>query len=336
MVYIHVKQVRGKKYYTLRMSVRKGSRVITKDICNLGNDLSKVDLDKLEQKYKGKIRKSYKTLKNFLEKNIYLEKAKKQKIKKDVYLTKEQQEEINAILIHYRNRFLKLDKLTQKDFFENFILSFSVNSTSIEGNTIGLKEASDLFLKDKIPKNKTLKEVNDLKNTKKVVLMLKENPVNIDEDLIVKVHDLLLENIDERKGIRSHEIRILGQPFKPSEARYIRTDIKLLLEWYKKNKTKLNPLVLATLFHHKFEKIHPFSDGNGRTGRILMNHILDLQGYPPTVITKKFRENYLDAMNRADKALTKSLINSDSEDYKELIDFSVLEYKTSYWDLFLV
>lgn len=336
MVYIHIKQVRGKKYYTLRMSVRKGRQVITKDLYNLGDDLSKIDLNKLEQKYKEKIRKSYKTLKNFLEKNIYLEKAKKQKIKKDVYLTKEQQEEINAVLIHYKNRFLKLDKLTQKEVFENFILSFSVNSTSIEGNTIGLKEASDLFLKDKIPKNKTLREVNDLKNTKKVVLMLRENPVEIDGDLIVKIHDLLLENIDERKGIRSHEIRILGQPFKPSEARYIRADIKLLLDWYKQNKTKLNPLVLATLFHHKFEKIHPFSDGNGRTGRVLMNHILALEGYPPFIITKKFREDYLDAMNQADKALVKSLINSSFEDYKDLIDFSVLEFKTSYWDIFLI
>ncbi|MFW6233127.1 MAG: hypothetical protein ACOC3Z_00520 [Nanoarchaeota archaeon] len=236
MVYIHVKQVRGKKYYTLRMSERKGGKVVTKDLCNLGDDLSKIDIDKLEQKYKDKIRKSYKTLKNFLEKNIYLEKAQKQKRKKDNYLTKEQQDEINAILIHYKNRFLKLNKLTQKDVFENFILSFAVNSTSIEGNTIGLKEASALFLKDKIPKDKTLREVHDLQNTKRVLLMLKENLTEINEALIIKIHDMLLENIDERKGFRSHEIKILGQPFKPSEARYIKADIKLLLDWYKKIK----------------------------------------------------------------------------------------------------
>lgn len=318
------------------MSVRKGGQVITKDLCNLGDNLSKIDLGKLENIYKDKIRKSYKTLKNFLDRNIYLEKAKKQKLKKDPHLTNGQQQEINALLIHYKEKFLKLDNLTQKEVFENFILSFAVNSTSIEGNTIGLKEASDLFLKDKVPKDKTLREVHDLKNTKKVVLMLKENPAEIDEDLIVKVHDRLLENIDIRKGFRTHEIRIFGQPFKPSDVRYVKTDIKLLVEWYKKNRNNLNPLVLATLFHHKFEKIHPFSDGNGRTGRVLMNHILDLEGYPPTVITKKFREDYLDAMNRADKALSKSLINTNSEDYEELINFAVLEFKGSYWDIFLV
>lgn len=336
MVYIHVKKVRGKKYYTLRMSVRKGSQVITKDLCNLGDDVSKIDLDKLEKKYKDNIRKSYRTLKNFLDRNIYLEKAKKEKLKQDSHLSKEQQSEIKAILLHYKTNFLKLDKLTQEEVFDNFVLNFAVNSTSIEGNTINLKEASDLFLKEKIPKNKTLREVYDLKNTKKVVFMLKEKSPKITEELVIKIHDMLLEGIDERKGFRTHEIKIFGQPFKPSPARYVRADIKVLLEWYNKNKTKLNPFVLATLFHHKFEKIHPFSDGNGRTGRVLMNHILGLAGYPPTIITKRFRDDYISAMNAADKAITSGLLNINSADYGKLIDFSVLEFKGSYWDIFLV
>ncbi len=336
MVFIHTKNVRGKKYYTLRMSVRKDNKVITKDLCNLGSDLSKINLDSLERKYKGKIRSSYKTLKNFLDRNIYLEKAKKLKFRKDKYLSKEQQEEISAILIHYKNKLLKLDELTQREIFENFILSFSVNSTSIEGNTINLKEASELFSEDKIPKNKTLREVYDLKNTKKVLLFLREKSPRIDENLIIKIHDMLLENIDKRTGFRSHEIKILGQPFKPSPARYIKEDIKILFGWYKENKTKINPFVLAVLFHHKFEKIHPFSEGNGRTGRVLMNYLLEKSGYPPIIITKIFREDYISAMNDADKALDKSLISVDPVNYRNLIDFSVLEFKGSYWDIFLV
>jgi len=336
MAFIHTKNVRGKKYYTLRVSVRKNDKVVTKDLCNLGSDLSKVNLDKLEKKYKGKIRKSYQILKKFLDKNIYLEKAKKLKLKKDPHLSKDQQEEVNAILLHYKTKFLKLDKLTQEETFDNFILSFAVNSTSIEGNTINLREANELFSEEKMPRNKTLREVYDLKNTKETILFLKEKHTKINERLIIKVHDMLLKNIDKRVGFRSHEIRILGQPFKPSPARYIKADMNILIDWYNKNKTKLNPLVLATLFHHKFEKIHPFSDGNGRTGRILMNHILDLAGYPPTVITKRFREDYLSTMNDADKALRKSLINIDPMDYKKLIDFSILEFKGSYWDIFFV
>ena len=336
MVYIHVKNVRGKKYYTLRMSVRKNNKVITKDLCTLGDDLSKINLDKLEKKYKKQIRKSHRTLKIFLDKNTYLEKVRKLKLKKDEYFSKEQQQEINAILLHYKTKFLKLDKLTQKELFENFILCFAVNSTSIEGNTINLKEAGELFTRNKIPKNKTLREVYDLENTKKVILFLKENLPKINESIIIKIHDMLLENIDKRTGFRTHEIKIFGQPFKPAPVRYIKADMKILIDWYNKNKTKFNPLVLAILFHHKFEKIHPFSDGNGRTGRILINHILDLAKYPPTIITKRFRGDYISAMNDADKALDKSLISTNPAKYKKLVDFSILEFKSSYWDIFLV
>ncbi|MBW7990798.1 MAG: Fic family protein [Planctomycetes bacterium] len=336
MVYIHVKNIRGKKYYTLRMSVRKNDKIITKDLCNLGDDLSKINLDKLEKKYKSQIRKSHRTLKIFLDKNTYIEKAKILKMKKDKYLSREQQQKINAILLHYKTKFFKLDKLTQEEIFGNFILSFAVNSTSIEGNTINLKEANELFTKKRIPKNKTLREIYDLKNTRKVILFLKEKHSEISEDLVVKVHEMLLENIDKRVGFRTHEIKILGQPFKPSPARYIKTDVRILIDWYNKNRMKLNPFVLATLFHHKFEKIHPFSDGNGRTGRILMNHMLDLAGYPPTIITKRFREDYISAMNNADRALNRSLINISSTEYKKLIEFSFLEFKGSYWDIFLI
>ncbi len=86
MAYIHIKKIRGKKYYTLRISERRGNKIITKDLCNLGDDLSKIKLDDLEKKYKNEIRKSHKTLKNFLERNIYLEKANILKVKKKYIL----------------------------------------------------------------------------------------------------------------------------------------------------------------------------------------------------------------------------------------------------------
>ena len=103
-----------------------------------------------------------------------------------------------------------------------------------------------------------------------------------------------------------------------------KADIRILIDWHNENRTKLDPFVLAILFRHKFEKIHPFSDGNGRTGRVSMNHMLDLAGYPPMIITKRFREDYISAMNNADRALNRSLINTSSTKYEKLIEFSIL------------
>jgi Fic family protein len=88
------------------------------------------------------------------------------------------------------------------------------------------------------------------------------------------------------------------------------------------------------LFHHKFESIHPFSDGNGRTGRMLMNHILMLHSYPPVVVNRKDRKEYLNAMNAADQAIKKSLVRTSIE-YKKIINFMSIQLQQSYWDIFL-
>ncbi len=336
MVYIHVKKIGNKEYYTLRMSVRKDNKVITKDLCNLGSDISKISIESLEKEYKNEIRKSYKTIKRFLEKNVYLEKVKKLKPKSSKYFNKEQLLSISAIKLHYSKKFLKLDKLTKRDFYEGFLINFAVNSTSIEGNTIPLKEANKLLTENILPKNRTMNEVYDLLNTKTAFNFLLEKKPKLTLELIEEIHGILLDKIDSRKGFRNHDIRIFGQPFKPSPARYVKADLKLLLTWYEKNEKKIHPLALATFFHHKFEKIHPFSDGNGRTGRMLMCYILFSLEYPPIVISRRFRKKYLDSMNKADKALEKSLTSLEIDNYKNLLNFIYLEYKNSYWDHFLV
>ena len=148
MAYIHVKRIGNKKYYTLRISVRKEDKVITKDLANLGDDLSKININNLEKKYKNEIRKSYLTIKKFLDSNHYIEKAKKLKLKKSLYFSKEQQLNIESILLHFNSKFLKADKLTQEEVYESFLINFAVNSTSIEGNTITLKQAHKLFKED--------------------------------------------------------------------------------------------------------------------------------------------------------------------------------------------
>ena len=334
MVYIHKKIIGNQTYYTLRISERNGNRVITKDICSLGTDLKKITLEKLEGKYHDAIRKSHKTLKRFLESNIYEEQIQQLKLKKYELLTKDALEIIEATKLHYNNRFLKLDNKTRTEILENFLIRFAVNSTAIEGNTINIKNATRLLQEDIIPKDHTMREVYDLTNTKKVFYELLQIHPELSIKLIIDIHDKLLEGIDNRKGFRNHDIHIFGQPFKPTPAQYINADMKLLLEWYINNKKRLHPFVLAVLFHHKFESIHPFSDGNGRTGRMLMNHILILNKYPPVVVNRKDRKEYLDTMSIADKAIKKSLISIDIT-YDKLTSFVSYQLQQSYWDIFL-
>jgi len=140
-----------------------------------------------------------------------------------------------------------------------------------------------------------------------------------------------MKNIDARSGYRTSDVRVIKANFKATPAPYVKTDMELLLKWFNDNKNKLHPLVIASVLHHKFEKIHPFMDGNGRTGRMLLNFILMKSNYPPLIILNKERKEYLDALRKADKLN----LNEIDEAYKELINFNSDQMIKNYWNIFL-
>lgn len=335
MVYIYKKPTsKGKNYYYLRASEKKGDKLVTKDIAYLGSSIEevKVNLEKLS-KYKDKIRKSYKVLNTFLESNHFLEKIKKLKLKQDIFL-KEKTNDVEACKMHYSEVFNKFPELTKKEIFKNYVIEFAYNTASIEGNTINLQEARNLLNEGITPKDRTLREVYDLQNTEKVFFELLgiKNKLSLNHDLIIYIHDKLLENIDERKGYRITDIRVMHSNFDASPGKYVKADMDVLLKWFNENKNKVHPLVLAIVFHHKFERIHPFSDGNGRTGRMIVNYLLLKNNLPPMIIHKKTRKEYLQAMREADES---DLWKLDESKYSDLISYGGNQFIETYWDIFL-
>lgn len=334
MVYIYKKKIGNKEYYYLRASVRNGSKIITKDIAYLGNDPNKIKnkLKTLPSKYSEQIRKTYKTIKKFTEVNYYLNKIKELKLKKNEYMSNDLFLNLESCKLHWNTKIKKLDKLTKEELMKNFIVEFSFNTTSLEGNTITLKEAYNLLIENKTPKSKVLREVYDIQNTESVFNhIMSENKLT--HKFICNIHDTLLENIDERKGYRYLDIRVFKSNFKSTPGEYVKEDMELLIKWYNKHENKVHPLILATIFHHKFEKIHPFMDGNGRTGRMLLNFILINKGFPPLLIRKTNRPKYLIVLGKADKS---NINESKIIDYKPLIEFIASEYIYNYWNNFLV
>lgn len=332
MVYIYKKKAGEKNYYYLRASERKKGKIIVKDIAYLGGSLEDVKkaLDSLPN-YAKQIRKSYKTIHNFLESNRYVEKIRELKIKKDIFLG-ERLLEIEACKLHYNSEFKKQQSLTKEEIFKNFIIEFAYNTTAIEGNTIKLVEARNLLEEGLTPKNKSLREIYDLQNTEKTFCFIIDSKGEIGHEFVIDIHRRLMENIDARVGYRTADVRVIRANFKATPAPYVKTDMNLLFRWYHEYKTKLHPFVLASIFHHKFEKIHPFMDGNGRTGRIIMNYVLLKNGYPPFVVRTRLRSNYIAVLRRADKS---DLSKFKKEDYEKLIRFLADQMIQSYWNIFL-
>jgi Fic family protein len=332
MVYIYKKRIGNTSYYYLRASERRGHRIVSKDIAYLGNSIDEVkkSIGNLP-KFKEKIRKAYKTIHKFIESNHYLEKAERLNLKRDSFLG-EKLNGIEACRIHYNNVFQKYDSVTKSEIFKNFIIDFAFNTTSIEGNTISLLEARNLLEEGFTPKNKSLREIYDVQNTEKTFLWILKSDEELSHEFIIKIHSMLMENIDARKGYRTTDVRVIKSNFEATPAPYVKTDMNLLLDWYEKNKNILHPFVLAVVFHHKFEKIHPFMDGNGRTGRMILNFILMKNEYPPMIIHKKTREDYLVSLRNADK---NGLFEIKKDNYLDLVRFCTDEMLDSYWNLFL-
>lgn len=333
MVYIYRKGKGEQYYYYLRASVRENGKTITKDIAYLGTDPLALQekLDHIPSQYKEEIRKSYKTIKRFLTINHFLAVVQKEKPRIESSLGKDATYSILACKYHYEQQFKQLHALTQEEQLQNAIISFTFNSTAIEGNTITLHQAAKLLLEERTPKGKTLREVYDVQNTSKVFHELFSAPKPLTHEFIEDVHKKLLLHVDERTGYRYEDIRVFKSHFDATPGPYVRTDMELLLKWCAEH-AQLHPFILAVLFHHKFEKIHPFMDGNGRTGRMLMNNILFLHGYPPLIVSTKKRKDYLDALGKAD---TVPLTETDLSAYTPLLLFMAEEYVKNYWDIFL-
>jgi Fic family protein len=331
MVYIYKKVIGNRPYYYLRASSIKNGKTMVKDVAYLGSSISEVkgNLAKLP-KLKAKIEKSYRKINLFLESNHFLEEAAKAKPKNDEFL-KESLLIVDACAMHYNGVFKKNDPLTRKEMMDNFLIEYAFNTTAIEGNTIGLKEARDLLEEGLTPKGKTLREIYDLQNTKKVFEALDFNR-EISHELIKSTHAGLLKDVDPRNEYRDRDIIVTKSRFKSTPFHLVKSDLDLLLEWHGKNKKKIHPFALATIFHHKFEKIHPFMDGNGRTGRMLMNFILMKNNYPPVIIQKKHRTEFLDALNAADGSF---VTEAKPEKYSELVAFAAAELNETYWNNFL-
>ncbi len=187
----------------------------------------------------------------------------------------------------------ELERLT-----EEFIVNFTYNSNAIEGNTLTLRETA-LVLQGLTIDQKPLKdhlEAVGHKDAFKYVLDIAQNTVEISEFVIKDIHSLVLINRPDDKGrYRKIPVTIAGAYVNPVEPHFIEERMQKLLADH--SQRKLHILVKIALFHLEFEGIHPFIDGNGRTGRLLANLELLQKGYPPINIKFTDRARYYNAFD---------------------------------------
>ena len=202
------------------------------------------------------------------------------------------------------NKARPLPNIVLRNIKESFLVEWTYNSNSIEGNTLSLRETQMVLQEGITIKGKSLREHFEAKNHEtaihKLYTLVKEDYVLNAKD-ILELHGLVLRSIeDDYAGrLRNAGVRISGANFVPPNARKVSEYLDTLISYINRNPQGLNPVELATVFHHKFVWIHPFFDGNGRTIRLVMNLLLMRTGYPPAIILTNDRAKYYSALNQA-------------------------------------
>jgi Fic family protein len=182
----------------------------------------------------------------------------------------------------------------QKVDWDRFTKEFTYNTNAIEGSTVALKEVEALV--DRIEKPQSYDELETI-NVAKAIDHVKATKDKLSLNLILKLHRMCFDGTKIFAGkIRDVDVVVMdnqrnvihrGAPFSEVE-----TLLDELVNWYEKHKNKYPPLLLAALVHNEFENIHPFQDGNGRVGRLLLNYVLLKHDYPPINIKLKDRQKY--------------------------------------------
>jgi Fic family protein len=203
-----------------------------------------------------------------------------------------------------KRSFAKSPAQTRDNRYEAFVAQFTLDSNAIEGNTLTLDETSHLLFDGLVPA-KSLREVNEALNHKAAFDHLLRYRGGLTKAFILGLHRLVVKDtlrkdlVDEAGRYRTVQVYIRGVEWVPAAPKDVPKDMKALLEWNTKSKRKLHPVVRAAYFHCAFELVHPFVDGNGRVGRLLMNFLLRKSGYPMVNIPNRRKREYYAALKAA-------------------------------------
>jgi len=284
------KRRRGTKVqYYLAHSYRKGGKVM-KMRAYLGDDLSDAQVEKKRKAAEEKIRT----------------RLLGARFIRDPYrtvLSPEELEELGALESKGR---IKLIHLSEEDWLK-FSEVFTYSTNAIEGSSVTGKEVADILERDKWPE-KPKEEISETYGVAEAVAYVRKTKEHVSLELMKELHRIVFRNSKRFAG----RFRELGREVAVVDAfgnvvhrgapsSQVASLLKELVAWYRKNRKTYSPLVLAAIVHNQFENIHPFEDGNGRVGRLLLINVLIKHGFPPLNIEMKNRREYYAALQAYEK-----------------------------------
>jgi Fic family protein len=268
-----IKRRKGKaEYFYLQHSFRKDERVVTKELY-LGKEIP----DNVEELKARLMREPHEALSKKLE----------------------------EVRSSFQKEWKRVPPSAKEKNLQEIAIAFTYNTNAIEGSTITLEEAR-LILEDKVAPSKPIRDIRETESHATAFLQMLKTEEKLSEKLLLKWHENIFgETKPDLAGrFRTYLVRV--GPHVAPDWQKVEKLVKQLVIFV--NESDLNPVEVAAKAHYMFEKIHPFGDGNGRIGRLLMNYILWKNGYPMLIIEYAKRKSYYKALQGTEEGFANYFI----------------------------
>jgi len=284
-MHLEIREKNGSRKYYLAQSFRVGSHV-KKVRVYLGTNLT---LEELKKK-----RKHAETKLN--------ERIKEAQAIHDPYITALSPSELRELETLEARGELRVPHLSELDW-DKFKEAFTYNTNAIEGSLVESKEVADILRKREWPEDRSKEDISETYGVAEAVDYIRTTEEHVSLKLIGELHKIVFKNSKPFAGeFREKSVEVVVADaygnvlHRGAPSGQVVDLLKELIRWYNRNKKKCPPLVLAAVVHNQFEIIHPFKDGNGRVGRLLLNNILLRHNLPPLTIELRNRALYYDAL----------------------------------------
>src|SRR3989338_676495 len=288
-MHLETRKAGNKKKYYLAHSYRKGGKV-RKVRIYLGSNLSAQELEAKKKQAQAKL----------------AQRAQESSQISDPFETVLSGKELEELKMLSANACMSVIHLSEKDW-RQFTEAFTYDTNAIEGSSLDSKEVDEILEKDKWP-DKPKGDISETYGVAKAIDFIRKTKEHVSVRLILELHRIVFENSKPFAGkLRAADVEVVVMDryrnvvHRGVPSGEVRSLLMGLVRWYARNRGRYPPIVLAAVVHNQFENIHPFQDGNGRVGRILLNNILMKHNMPPLNIELRNRHEYYAALQAYEK-----------------------------------
>ncbi len=206
---------------------------------------------------------------------------------------------LDRIKKNFASEWSKYPESVKKNILTDFAIDFTYNTNAIEGSTLTLEDTEEV-IKHKIAPNKPLADVQETLNHARMFFAVFNEKKDLALTMLLQWHLGLFKDTKQDIAGKLREYLVRAGDYLAPDWQDVSALMSEFFTFYSKNQKIMHAVELAARVHYKFEKIHPFGDGNGRVGRLIIAYILKKRGNPMLIIEYKKRKSYYRALSKTE------------------------------------